>query len=172
MTYYPKNKIKTNLFTNGNEYQTYSMTIMNSSPTYTGYYYSLANGKYYTGKFPGDGTNDELFPLIQKPTPTTPIPKTLTPPLYPTPDDYNIGYFTRYFSKKRNEFVFEELTKEKFNLVYTNLYIPFSITWYITGPNIDRIFITNKNASLLAEQQYKVPGFVGFLQDDFARYYK
>jgi len=171
MAYYPKNKIKTNLFTNGGEYQTYSMASVSLSSSYVGYYYSLANGKFYTGKFPGDGSNEELFLINPQETPTV-TPKTSVPPLYPTPDDYDSGFFTRYFKKKINEFVFEELTADQFPTVYTILYIPFSMKWQLIGKDIDTVYNINKNMTLLTEQKYKVNGFAGYLNNDYARYYK
>jgi hypothetical protein len=174
MAYYPKNKIKTNLFTSGGEYQTSLMALLNSSPpiTYNGYYYKLADGKTYKGKYPGDGDNEEIFSLTNAPTATPPPPKTSVPPLYPTPEDYKTGYFTRYFKKKINEFLFEELTLDQYNIVYTVLYIPFSIQWKLTGIDIDEVYTINKNTSLLTEQRYKVNGFNEYLNNDYARYYK
>ena len=169
--YYPKNKIKTNLFTNGGEYQTNVMVLARGETSYVGYYYSLSDGTFYTGKYPGDGVNEEIFSIIQEETPT-PTPKIFVPPLYPTPDDYKNGFFTRYFKKKINEFLFEELTFDQYNNVYTILYIPFSMQWQLTGTNIDTVFNVNKNMALLTEQRSKVPGFVGYLNNDYARYYK
>ena len=45
--YYPKNKIKSNLYTNGDEYR----TIKDLTP-YTGPYYSVFTGQKYTGENP------------------------------------------------------------------------------------------------------------------------
>jgi hypothetical protein len=45
--YIPKNRIKTNLYTPGNEF------IFKSDKTnYIGHYYSLYTGKFFTGKTP------------------------------------------------------------------------------------------------------------------------
>ena len=172
MTYYPKNKIQTNLFTNGDEYQTLESNLLGRDDSYIGYYYKLYNGKIYSGKFPGDSNNIELVLINEKPTPTPKTPSTNVPPLYPTPDDYKKGYFTRYFKKKVNEFKFEELTLDQYNNIYVILYIPFSLTWRLIGTSIDTVYNINKNTSLLTEQKYKVPGFNGYLNNDYARYYK
>jgi hypothetical protein len=48
--YYPKSKIKTNLYTEGGEYLLYT-----DKSGYTGYYYKVSSGKAYTGKNPQDG---------------------------------------------------------------------------------------------------------------------
>lgn len=172
MAYYPKNKIQTNLFTNGSEYQTLDSNLLGLNTSYTGYYYKLYNGKAYTGKFPEDGNNTELVLISGKPTPTPKTPITNVPPLYPTPEDYKKGYFTRYFKKKVNEFIFEELTLDQYNNVYIILYIPFSLTWRLVGTDIDTVYNINKDTSLLTEQKFKVPGFNGYLNNDYARYYK
>jgi hypothetical protein len=172
MTYYPKNKIQTNLFTNGSKYQTLESSLSGLNVSYNGYYYKLYNGKAYTGKFPGDGNNDELVLISEKPTPTSKTSITNVPPLFPTPEDYKNGYFTRYFKKKVNELIFEELTLDQFNNVYVILYIPFSLTWRLIGADIDTVYNINKNTSLLTEQKFKVPGFNGYLNNDYARYYK
>jgi hypothetical protein len=66
MPYYPKSQIKTNLYTNGN-----SPLYKDSQATqlYTGPYYETSSGQKFTGKFPGDGFNQRLFP-----PPTPPLP--------------------------------------------------------------------------------------------------
>jgi len=172
MTYYPKNKIKTNLSTNGREFQTAVMAIATGNNTYSGYYYKLASGKYYTGKFPGDGNNEELFPLNPTTTPPPSLPKTNTPPLFPTPEDYKNGSFKRYFKKKVNEFLIQELTLDQFQQETSILYIPFSMDWKLTGENIDIVYNINKNMSLLTEQRSNIPGFNVYLNNDYAKYYK
>jgi len=54
-------QIKTNLYTDGNEYY-----IANTTNAYKGYYYKTSNGKYYNGKSPST-TNPsfELIPINQ-----------------------------------------------------------------------------------------------------------
>lgn len=139
MAYIPKNRIKTNLVSNG-EY-----VIAATGKTYYGYYHALYNGKFYTGKTQYD------FPLLEliKPENTTanilttknideilsvpvnssqysyviynalnvdePLPKIL-PNLYIpiiTDNDIELGEFTRYFVKKVNENLYVEVNKEQ-----------------------------------------------------------
>jgi len=174
MTYIPKNKIKTNLSTNGNEY-----IIESTGVSYFGYFYKLYNGDVYTGKFPGDGQNLKLVP--SRPTYSLPSSPSLTvtsiPPLYPTPDDYKNGMFTRYFSKKRNEYLFKELTKDQYDQLnkpssndYT-LYQPFFIKWMLTG---DEKTVANYNFYSIrnAEEKEKVLGLNEFLKMNYLQYYK
>ena len=56
--YYPKSQIKTNLYTEGNEF-VYKAT----NQPYTGYYYRISTGKYFTGRTPDDRPNLELLSL-------------------------------------------------------------------------------------------------------------
>ena len=68
--YIPKNKIKTNLYTRGLEYE-----YLSNKEEYVGYYHKLYNGKFYTGKTPNDKPVYELV-IITSPTPqweSTPI---------------------------------------------------------------------------------------------------
>lgn len=58
--YYPKNKIITNQYTNGGEYQ-----YLISKLPYNGYYWKTFEGKFYTGKNPNDKPIIELK-LIQQ----------------------------------------------------------------------------------------------------------
>lgn len=176
MTYYPKNKIKTNLVTVGDEY------VLRINPTegsYSGFYYKLYNGKTYTGKFPGDGDNIELveaYSLILN-TPTSSIPPSTTPPLFPTEQDYKNGMFSRYFSKKRNEYLFEELTKDQYdvlndqkNPLYT-LYKPFFIKWMLTGEK-QKVADYNFYSIRKAEEKERVLGLNEFLKMNYLQYYK
>jgi hypothetical protein len=56
--YFPKNKIKTNLFTRGGEFIQLP-TLRN----YTGYYWSSHTGEFFTGKNPNDGPQIKLKKL-------------------------------------------------------------------------------------------------------------
>ena len=174
MAYYPKNKIQQNLQTNGGEYKTI-VDYNNNGPFYSGYYYKLYNGKTYTGKYPGDGDNMEIIYYTFTSTPSPSLTQSLTttdiPPLFPTPKDYEKGVFTRYFTKKRNEYLFNELTKDQYNNVNKTLYIPFQIQWQLVGDR-DTTYTTNRNIVLLAEQRNKVPGLQTYLKEDYLKYYK
>lgn len=56
--YFPKSQIKTNLYTNGDEY-----SIKGRQAPYVGYYWKTSQNKFYTGKTPESGTNLQLIPL-------------------------------------------------------------------------------------------------------------
>jgi hypothetical protein len=189
MAYYPKNRIQTDLYTNGGEY-----SIKSTGENYTGYYYKLYNNTIFTGKTPNDSPNQELTlysetiednPLlvIVEPFPDPevnnynlltekPSPKIVPLPYYPVPtvNDYKLGEFQRYFIKQINNLSFTEISKIDYNaLVNRNetylwpLYTPISIPWEISG-NKDQIQQTNKRITLLTEQQSKVYGFSKFIE--------
>lgn len=57
--YYPKSQIKSNLYTNGDKY-----ALSTTQAAYVGYYYSTSGGTNYSGRFPNDGKNILLVPLV------------------------------------------------------------------------------------------------------------
>ena len=174
MAYYPKNKIKTNQTSTG-EY-----IYKSTGETYIGIYYKLYDGKAYTGKFPGDGDNKELIEVkdpLDIPEPPKSLTTTNVPPLFPTEQDYKDGMFIRYFSKKRNEYLFEELTKDQYDtlnnpkLIRYTIYKPFYIKWMLTGDKqkvADYNFYSIRNA----EEKEEVLGLNEFLQMNYLKYYK
>ncbi len=60
MKYYPKNKIKTGLYTRGNEY-----SIIESNKNYIGKYWSTSDGKFFTGLGPTDRPYLELTKYVE-----------------------------------------------------------------------------------------------------------
>ena len=137
--YFPKSQIKTNLYTNGGEFQN-ALT----QEEYIGSYFKTSTGYFYTGKNPNDKPN---FSLIKITSPTnnnietslnelpnkipkyseftfdyivSPVKKSNEPiipnrifPL-PTKSDYTIGEFQRYFLSKTNEPKFIEINKDQY----------------------------------------------------------
>ena len=104
--------------------------------SYKGYYMETITGEYYAGvnnikqgrtlilkegdlnKNPNPSRNVRKWNILKKNTKkflegTTPIP-TMKP--YPTEGDYNQGFFTRYFSKRVNDSLYQEIEKK----VYKN----------------------------------------------------
>jgi hypothetical protein len=59
MAYYPKSQVKTNLYTNGNEYM-----LSTTKEEYKGYYYKTSTGKLYTGANPMISPSFPLEPII------------------------------------------------------------------------------------------------------------
>jgi hypothetical protein len=61
MAYYPKNKIQSNLYTSGDEY-----VLASTKESYSGYYYKLSTGKFFTGRTPNDSNSKELIKIESK----------------------------------------------------------------------------------------------------------
>jgi hypothetical protein len=56
--YYPKSQITPNIYTNGGEF------VLNTDKSdYTGYYFKVSTGKYFTGRNQDDRPNVELLPI-------------------------------------------------------------------------------------------------------------
>jgi len=190
--YYPKSHITPNLYSNG------ELSIKNSNTPYTGHYFKTLDGKQFTGRFPGDGKNQELnlytntgFSTTEEFEANTPedtrfypvnIDYTLlknvklnqglsTPPtpFYPQPSeqDYQLGEFTRYFSKKTNENKYTETS----GLFENSLYIGIQLPWLITGDR-DEVIRVNQNIVKLREQQLNISGLGEYLKFNYIKFYK
>ena len=61
--YIPKNKISTNLYSRNDD-----LVYKFNQKKYTGYYYKTYDGKYFTGKNPNDGVNDDFRLFFQPDT--------------------------------------------------------------------------------------------------------
>jgi hypothetical protein len=179
MAYVPKNKIQTGLYTGAG---TQGIFVTITGISYTGPYYKLYNGKYFSGKDPNDPSTQEIFPvgtdnvLASKslPTPSLPLPA----PLFPTEQDYKNGSFIRYFSLRLNQPLFVEISKDNVRLfgkkdpsVPWKTNKTFSLIWTLTGDK-DYVAQTNKNITELTEQRQKAYGLSLFLKEDWIQYYK
>jgi hypothetical protein len=219
--YYPKSQIKTNLYTNGDEY-----IIELTQTQYIGYYYLTSTGKAFTGKNPDDKPNQELIkvePVVKDEIDSSSIVRNSTstifsshnpgaiesvtsldyntalnyaqlkninifnPPIKllpyysptsPTPQDYQIGEFQRYFCKKTNEIQYIEINKEQFDKligkdpqIEFSLYQPFTITWILTGEK-QQVAQINKNIVELAMVRQKLPKFNLYLKEDYTKYFQ
>ena len=56
--YYPKSQITPNLYTNGDEF-----VLSTNNSSYSGYYFKISTGKYFTGRNQDDRPNVELIPV-------------------------------------------------------------------------------------------------------------
>ena len=191
MPYYPKSQIKTDLYTNGDEY-------INSSTqeVYIGYYYEISTGQKYTGKNTTDKPNTLLSPILSEDillnsnTINTPQPvntsfvlnyspsnRSLNDaylPQYnsplPTPDDYKRGIFTRYFCKKNNENKYLEVDQITYNkltsknpYILWSLYTPFSIQWKISK-NLSSNSSFNQSSVLKLQNSGDYRGFSSYIK--------
>jgi hypothetical protein len=157
--YIPKNRIQTNLYTEGNEY-----SIEGTNTFYIGYYYKLYNGKLFTGKNPDDKPNKPLIaynlsengfyrgsqsknqinsiyidPLSNENLTYIRLKNVSLNPGYsppqpyltiPTEQDYKLGEFRRYFCKKRNEFTYLEISISDYNKIINRDSTIDFISWF------------------------------------------
>ena len=145
MSYYPLSQIKTNLYTNGQEF---TLTPYTPSNSYVGSYWSTSDGKFFTGKTPQDTPNSEIFKIPNSDLTTSQpfsqitldvissvesqpsletyiVTKKIDPNFsisvpsqnitLPTTQDYQVGEFRRYFCKKTNELIYIEIDKSTYD---------------------------------------------------------
>lgn len=200
MPYYPKSKIQTNLFSNG------EFIRSSNGSTYIGPYYKLSDGTKYVGinpqslrypdelldlTTPDSAITSEIFTQLQPSTletlfldtysqniKITPTPQKIPTPFYPQPtnQDYTTGYFSRYFAKQINASIFIEINQLTFqNLSENNseyLWQLYNVTSipWQISGNIENIYKTNQNLVKLAEKN----GFQGlefYLKNNYTKFY-
>tara|TARA_B100001094_G_C17963677_1_gene686732 strand:- start:89 stop:742 length:654 start_codon:yes stop_codon:yes gene_type:complete len=160
MTYQPKSKIK-HQETSGNEF-----VNRNTKEYYIGPYIETSEGKYYAGKsivnlgvelvkpfstannFGGGEDFDRYLRLKKEPYSILSITKEIpTIKLPPTEEDYNNGFYIRYFKKRiNNDFDYCEIDKDTFKVLGEKspsfdyrLYKIGQIKWFITGNNVENL---------------------------------
>ena len=198
MPYIPKSRIQPNLYTAGKDY-----VVKNTLESYTGYYYKLYTGQTFTGKNPDDKPNFILIPPPNQPVQVNQTQvfikdnlanenykalKGITgnnirnnPQLFytqPTESDYQLGEFRRYFCKKKNEFIYIEISKSDYdNLVQKNptinfqMWAPFNIPWTLVGDE-KQVYYINRDIVKLKEKNEKLHGLGKYLQEKYLRYYR
>jgi hypothetical protein len=174
MTYIPKNKVKSNLYTAGKEF-----VYTSNGQEYIGNYHGLYNGKFFTGSTPNSLNKRELsLSTLDNKSDSPNQTTTQYAPLIPTSQDYQNGEFVRYFVCRINQPFFIEIDKTTFNrykqkdpTISWKLYKPFSLFWVLTG-DINQVAQTNKNVTEFTEQKEKVEGLSVYLKEDWTQYYK
>ena len=187
MSYYPKSQIKTDLFSNGGDF-----LRSDDGLPYIGSYWETSDGSIFSGKTPNDRPYVELLP-IQPPVEQTPL-NTITewtvdypskivnstpgqvPKQHlftPTPKELLLGQASRYFTKKSNQKVYFEISKDTFkkltsksNEILFQLYTPITMIWRLQG-NDDEVFEANLNTARDIQNRQQLPGFVNFFKGKF-----
>ncbi len=154
MAYLPKSKYSV-LNTPGNK-----LVVKSTKQPYIGDYIEFSNGKYYAGTNPlnanielveletnfnnfGNSKNTRIYHILNKKIHNSLKPKEDIPPSRQTPteQDYQRGYFNRYFLRRVNQQMsyieinletYNELASQKEKYDY-NLYQPGAVTWALTG---------------------------------------
>lgn len=200
MPYFPKNRIQSNLFTQGAEFM-----LESTKEQYRGFYFKTYTGQYFTGKTPQDKPNRVLIPIddagsginisdqqikfLNKNSDSYNQTKGITGKsldisselpshivIEPAESNYQIGEFTRYFYRKRNETLFLETTKEHYTNTLKNkskgtytLYKPFKLSWKLTG-TAEEVYNVNKNITLLTEREQNLRGLSQYLNNPLQFY--
>jgi hypothetical protein len=99
-------------------------------------------------------------------------------PQQPTQQDYQNGEFRRFFCKKSNEILYIEINKDQYDKLVAKdpqilwqLYLPFNITWQLTGDK-QQVARVNKNMVELAIKNLKLPKFNLYIKEDYTKYYQ
>jgi len=200
--YYPKSQIKTNLYTNGDEYQT------PDGIPYKGFYWRTSSGKFYTGKNPNDSPIKTLSELkspkqenidfnLKTVTENT-SPEVLgyfkvknidpkNPPVFkspkynlgiPTQKDYDNGFYERYFLKRSNQLIYIEVNKDTYKSISSG---DSDYDYKFYKPFILEWVIRGESEEDVANQNYDLVeyyeqslGYSGFLEyfSNYAEFYK
>ena len=193
MIYYPKSHITPNLYSNG------ELAYRDTLAPYTGQYFSTFDNKFFTGNYPGDGSNLELVNLNS--APSFPTPETFEdnnpedPRFYPQNQDYSTlkkvqynqgisftpitffpspsteDYKTGEFTRNFAKKANEEIYYETSSPFKNKLYIGFSLPWKLTGDK-DKVFEINKNIVELKQTQFTAFGLGAYLKFNYIQYYK
>ena len=192
--YLPKSQIIENQFTNGGDF-----VRADNGQEYSGFYWQDSKERFFTGKNPTDHPTIRLLvldnestedsgplnnssfwttdynPLITSQTPGKAPTKFETKP---TENEYKIGEFQRYFTKKANQNIYFEISEKDFNdlssqnkIIQWQLYIPISLPWQISGDK-SQVYSVNKQIVLQTEIDQKLPGFRKIFRDNYLQYYK
>jgi hypothetical protein len=165
--YFPKNKIKTGLYASGGEFTTAN------GLDYNGPYWKTSNGEAYTGTSPNSTPYQRLFAKIPNIRTANIIP---VETIMPTEDDYKLGEFQRFFTKRRNQMLYSEITKTTYtNILQSKIntygnYILFNLSWKLTG-DIITTFQVNKSMVQLTERNISLDGLSIFL-NNYIQYYR
>lgn len=112
------------------------------------------------------------------------------PPRYsftiPTKEDYDLGFYKRYFLKKNTEVLYGEIENEEYKKfqnsdksIQVELYSSTSVIWVLKGEK-EEVYETNKNRVNLIETRGTTQilnqdpwyGFINYFNGDFTKYHK
>jgi len=104
------------------------------------------------------------------------LPFGVTP--IPDSNDYKVGEYQRYFSKKTNQNTYIEIDKQQYDSLlgkdpkfFWEQYLVFSLPWSIAGIE-SQVYQTNKNIAQKRIVNLRLLGFDKFLKEDYLKFYK
>jgi len=125
------------------------------------------------------GNQDPRFlPYNSRYSIITDAPRNETPyfpiPYYPilTPKDIDNGEFTRYFVKKSNQNIYTEVNSNNFNeSTSSNLYIPITLQWLISGEK-EKVREINAKQIGFVEKNLQIIGLGAYLRFNYLQFYQ
>ena len=143
--YYSPDEITEYLYTTGSEWM-----IESDFVEYFGFYHTYTNGDAFTlGTYDAtlskklipyeDMTATEIVYSNLKPSQQTRYKTSLTSYVpSPTQEEIRVGYLTRYFAQKHNEYGITEIDVKQYTdisqqVIDPNMYRTVTMRWYITG---------------------------------------
>lgn len=158
------------LHTDGDEF-----IILHSQSPYKGFYHRTIEGKFYTGKEPGNILNEELIKVIHHEDGTKYIPP--FSPQIPTTQDYLKGEFLRYFVRdiqsvdylETNINTYNDLLSQNDKVDWKNFLVA-ECNWKLIGER-EEVYNYNKQQVLNIEKQHKFYGLSFYLKEGYLKYY-
>lgn len=204
MPYYPLSQVKINLYTDGSEFIKKSDKLPYIGfywQTSSGKFYSgktpndsntieivrILFAPLDLNAFPQNKDNKAQLTTILNSFEAEQYPKyspelSRTQPLYilPTVTDQNYqqGYFTRYFCKKTNEFTYLEIDKDTYDKlkkkdpkILYQLYKPFELKWQLVGDK-EMVYKINKNLVDIVIRDQQMYLFNKYLKENYTQFWK
>jgi len=204
MSYYPLSQVKINLYTDGSEFIKKSDKLPYIGfywQTSSGKFYSgktpndsntieiirILFAPLDLNAFPQNKDNKAQLTTILNSFEAEQYPKyspelSRTQPLYilPTVTDQNYqqGYFTRYFCKKTNEFTYLEIDKDTYDKlkkkdpkILYQLYKPFELKWQLVGDK-EMVYKINKNLVDIVIRDQQMYLFNKYLKENYTQFWK
>jgi hypothetical protein len=172
--YYPLSEITPDLYTDGSEF-----IYQDSGAFYKGYYFSTTDGRFYTERTLLPSSKEIVRGTIVEKKDTT-SPEQHIPD--PSTSDYELGYITRYVSKRVNSGIdtMREISKEEYDRIRPNpLYNKVEFKWQIVGrisddysnSNIPIYGLIHINKKTVSSLEPSMPGISNFFKDysEFAK---
>lgn len=176
--YYPPDQITTGLKTSGKEW------MLSNGTEFKGYYHRYSDGMIMTGFDYNELTSEYLIPyrsekLFRYDELTNVNVKEFVPPqqYYPQPsiNDYQQGYFTRYFIRKVNNIndLVIEIDIKQWNSIGNTidpfLYLKVSLPWKLTGTESE---VEMANFKIVRKYNEELPGLQKYLKNYLELYKK
>jgi len=161
--YLPKSRYKIKS-TPGNEFKN------EDGSNYIGRYVETADGRFFKGSSPAENLEEIFSNTSEEETNRIQIERPYNDYYGPTDEDYERGFFIRYFTKDKRNGTFTELGREQWKEKRQLSYVTSGqIEWLLKGPvfdgqinNIPYKGTSTKNLERLEELEKEFPGLKRF----------